>query len=150
MRLGEHRPMRNLLFKVFELEAIMKIATSPHTDVASKGLAVAIPKVMACGFSAVLLIAVGEGLWLFRLQSDVSVYRTIIAGATKADIEAHFGSSRFKAALGERLSETGWNGAEADRIVDRPCSVYSASPWLFVVCEFDGNGNLWRATISPK
>ena len=128
----------------------MKFATLPHATGASKGLAVSLPKVMLGSLCAVLLLAVGEGFWLFRLQSDASVFRTLIAGATKADIEAEFGSSRFKAAPGECLSETGGNGVEADRIVDRPCAVYSASPWLFVVCEFDGNGNLTRAIISPK
>lgn len=96
------------------------------------------------------ICAVGT-LKLWKVQSDLHVFRHVVAGANRTAIEAVFGPPRFVSAADETLrAAAGWNGADADRVSRRGLRVYDASLWMFVVCEFDENDRLQDVTISQK
>lgn len=102
-------------------------------------------------FAIVCIVCVVGALELWKFQSDLYVFRHVVAGANRTEIEAVFGPPRFVSAAGETLrAAAGWNGADADRVSQRGLRVYDASLWMFVVCEFDENEVLQNVKISRK
>jgi hypothetical protein len=97
---------------------------------------------LAVVISAILAFGV-----IVKLRSDRDVFETVMAGATRAEIEAKYGAPRFQAAPGRTLSDDGWNGGEKDTISRFGLSVYRASPFLFIICEFDDDDQLQRVWI---
>jgi hypothetical protein len=73
-----------------------------------------------------------------------------LAGTTRQQIQAKYGPPRFTSPPGRPLRESGWNGREANAISNAGFSVYDTSVFEFMVCEFDDQGQLIRAVISPK
>jgi hypothetical protein len=108
-------------------------------------------QIAVIAFAALCVACTVSVLKLWKVQSDLEVYRHVVAGTNRTEIEAVFGPPRFVSAAGETLrAAAGWNGADTDRVSRRGLRVYDASLWMFVVCEFDENDQLQGVTISQK
>lgn len=108
-------------------------------------------QILVIVFAILCMVCVVGALNLWKSQSDLHVFRHVVAGTNRTEIEAAFGPPRFVSAAGETLrAAAGWNGADADRVSRRGLRVYDASLWMFVVCEFDEHEVLQNVKISRK
>jgi|GEM_PF-5518241 len=97
-----------------------------------------------------ICIAVFEYVLIVKVRSDRAVYESVMAGTTRAEIETSYGKPRFQSRPGRPLTDAGWNGGEKETITEFGLSVYNASPFWFIICEFDENDRLNRVWMWGK
>jgi len=97
-----------------------------------------------------LMVCGVQALWI-NLQSELrAIDRAIRAGATRQEVEEKLGKPRWISKPGQPLSDVDWNGQEKSTISKYGLSVYWGSMFAFVICEFDEQDKLRKATFSPK
>ena len=96
------------------------------------------------------LASVACGIVIERLRISRNVFKSVVAGTTKEQIEAEYGPPQFRSSAGQRLADVGWNGEAKNQTSQWGMKVYDASLFEFIVCEFDESDNLLRVWISSK